>query len=577
MEINPADPDNWTQLVTFYLQAKRPTDVERTFREAHLALDDEYLPLLTGKYYELQSRWQEAEDIYLSAFADRMDEIPVARRMAEFYLMWVKSNPENRGKAARYLNRILRASYEGQLPPTDPTAAWGRRQAAQQLATSGDYQDSLKAEQMLNETIQSGAASLEDREQLVDVLSLRDDPGSRERAVAMLRQMKQERGLPPERELHLGHALFDLGEWDAAKAQMQEAIGRYPQYAGLQTAYISMLIQRKELEEARLRISRLETLKDAAAVSGAGQLRLDLAAASGNKQEVRSVLTKMTPNLRVVTQQQLEFLGNLAQLADKVGDYEYALKLMTEYARRVPGSELAMARLTALHGDLQQGVNMLKQSFDSDIDNTLSVALEVLRARRSEAPQMLDDEVNAMIRKSLRDDPESARRLVMEAEALEIQEKFEEAIAAYAKVLARDDVPKPIRAMAANNMAFLVALKSQKPEDLDLALKAVNEAVQSLGPTSDILDTRALVYLARGQNAEAVADMKLAVKMKLTPSKSYHLAQALFAAGDLEGAVAAWQRAKADGLGPDKVSQLELEKLEQFTRQIESARIPVKR
>nr|MBA3481508.1 tetratricopeptide repeat protein [Pirellulales bacterium] len=568
VELNPSDPDAWTRLVSTYLQLKRPEDVERTLREAHLALDEEFLPLLTAKYYELQSRWQQAEDIYLSAYSGREEEIPVARKLAEFYLTWSQDNEANRGKAAVFLNKILRASNEGKLAKEDPTGLWARRQAARLFATTRNYADSLKAERMLAAAIEGGSATAEDKEQLIDVLSLRNDPGSRGRVVQMLREIKQERGLTPPRELHLGDMLNQIGDWQGSKAQMEDAIGRYPNNLELQTAYASMLIARKEFTEAKTWISRLDDNPNAAIA--VQELRLRLAAAQGNKEEVRRVLTGLTPDLRLLKPEQLQFVKSVAMQADSVGDHEYALTLMREYARRAPGSELDLARLTALHGDVNEGLTMLQAQFDARMDDVMAVAMEVLRKRRSEAPEKLDAEVTRMVQQSLRDDPESARRLVFQAEMLEVQEKFDESIAAYNALLARDDVPKLVRATALNNLAFLLALKSKKPEDQELALRSVNEAIEILGPISDILDTRALVYLAGGQFAEAVADMKLSVMVTPTPSKFYHLAAAELAAGNKEDAKAAWERAVTEGIGPDKVSELEREGLQEFIKKMEA-------
>jgi tetratricopeptide (TPR) repeat protein len=568
VELNPSDPDVWTRLVSIYLTLKRPIDVERTLREAHLALDEEFLPLLTAKYYELQTYWQQAEDIYLSAYAGRENEVPVARRLAEFYLTWSNNNEANRGKASIYLNKILRAAYEGKLPKNDPSALWARRQAAKLLATTREYGDSIKAERLLMSAINSESATPEDKEQLIDILSLRNDPGSRSRVVAMLREIKQQRGLSPERELHLGHMLNEIDQWQESKKQMDDAIGRYPDHLGLKTAFASMLIGRKEFNEANALISRIATAPENA--STVGELRLRLAAAQGNKDEVRQVLTGMTPDLRVVNEQQLNFVRSLVVLADSVGDHEYALKLMQEYARRAPGNELELARLTALYGNIDEGLQMLQGVFDARMDDVITVALEVLRKRRNEAPEKLDAAVSRMVRAALRDDPESARRLVFEAEMLEVQDKFEESIAAYNKLLARDDVPKLVRATALNNLAFILALQSKKPEDLDLALRSVNQAIEIIGPISDILDTRALVYLAGNQYAEAVEDMKLSVMVAPTPSKYYHLAAAQLGAGNQEAAKAAWERAEAEGIAPDKVSQLERDELEEFSKKMET-------
>jgi tetratricopeptide (TPR) repeat protein len=106
---------------------------------------------------------------------------------------------------------------------------------------------------------------------------------------------------------------------------------------------------------------------------------------------------------------------------------------------------------------------------------------------------------------------------------------------------------------------------------LELALNSVNQAIELIGPISDILDTRALVYLKQQQYPLAVEDMKQAIRMNPTASKYYHLAAAQLGAGDAAGAAAAWKQAQAEGIGPDTVSKLEQQDLEGFTKKIEQA------
>ena len=568
VSLNPEDPDAWTRLVGFYLKEKRPNDVEQTLREAFLALDDEYLPLLTGKYYELQSRWQEAEDLYLAAYSDKLDDPNSARRLAEFYLQWIGANEANRGKAALYLNKLLRAAYEGKLPEGDANGPWARRQAAKLMSQTGDFQDSLKAERLLASATALGAASREDQDQLIDLLSTRPDPVSRQRAVDSLLAAKQQRGsLTPERELQLGDLLFRLNQWEAAKAQMVDLIGRFPNDLRLQTAFASMLIDQKEFDDAAVRISRLDGKPElAGAVS---ELRLRLAAKKGDKAEVRRALTAMTPDMSRLTEEQLKFVKQLAQTAESVNDFEYAQLLMQEYARRAPDAAFEIARLNALHGNLDEGLAALGALAPQNIDDVSRIAVEVLRARREEDPQKLDEAASRFVRAALRDDPESARRLVLEAEMLEVQEKFDESVEAYKKLLARDDVPKLVRATALNNLAFLLAARSQSPTDLELALNSANEAVELIGPLSDVLDTRALVHLKQQQFAPAVEDMKLAIKVNPTASKYYHLAAALLGTGDNEGAAAAWNKSQAMGEGDSVISKLEKADYEAFSKKME--------
>jgi cellulose synthase operon protein C len=107
---------------------------------------------------------------------------------------------------------------------------------------------------------------------------------------------------------------------------------------------------------------------------------------------------------------------------------------------------------------------------------------------------------------------------------------------------------------------------------LDRALEGVNEAMTIIGPISDILDTRALVYYHSGKFQEAVEDLTLAVKMNSTASKYFHLTMSLLAVGDNAAALEAWEQAEIKGISADSVPEVELEDFEQTQRKVEALR-----
>lgn len=568
VDLNPSDPDMWSALLSYYMTQQRGDDVERMLREAQLALDEEFLPLLMAKQHELFGRWPQAESILLSYYGDKLKQPNVSRRMAEFYLLWASKEPAYRSRASVYINNLLRAADEGELKPDDQHVSWARRQAARILALDENYFDSLKAEQLLEKAIAGQAASLEDQALLVEILTRRGDPLSRERAAGILKEMqKKSAGLSPERELQLGQALFDLGDWAGCKQQMRDAISRHPDNAQLRVAYINWLLRRKDFNLAERWINRLKDVDNVAHLIP--ELNLRLAAARGEKDRVRAMLTAMTPNLTALKPAQLRNLRIIALMANDVGDHEYGLELMREYARRAKDNSSELTRMIALHGDLDEALTTIKTTFPSNMDEGLRTVVEMLRSRRAEDAQRLDEEAERFVRMARRDDPDSAQRMVLEAEVLEIQERYDDSVAAYRALLARDDVPPLIRATAENNLAFLLSLKKA---DLDDALKLVNGAIDRVGPISDILDTRGLVYHAQGDAAKAVDDLKLSVKVGPTASKYFHLTAALLAAGDKKAAVDAWQQAELMDIGPKKVSKLEVDELQEVSKQIEAIR-----
>jgi tetratricopeptide (TPR) repeat protein len=111
-------------------------------------------------------------------------------------------------------------------------------------------------------------------------------------------------------------------------------------------------------------------------------------------------------------------------------------------------------------------------------------------------------------------------------------------------------------------------------QDLDGALAGANESIETLGPISDILDTRALVYFHRGEFDKAVEDLQMAVKVNATASKYFHLAEALLAAGDEEGALEAWSEAESRGISIETTPVVEQDDLEQFMQKIQALGAP---
>jgi tetratricopeptide (TPR) repeat protein len=559
----PTNPDTWSALLNYYMLRKQAPEVEATLRQAQLSLDEEYTTLLTAQQHRLFGRYPQAESIFLSSYSDQLEDIGVAQRMADFYLTWGEYDRKQRDKAAPYLNRILRAGAEGKAPKNDPTVAWARRQAARLFSLSGDYQDSLNAEKLLARSVADGDATNEGEDMLVDILNRRGDPASRLRAITLLQQIKDKRGLQPNYELLLGEALAGIGDWSEAERHMQAAIARHPNDVALRVGLIEMYINRKDTARAESWLARLSGVPDGN--KAVPQLRIRLAAAKGDMDEVRKQLVAITPNLQAPNDETLGLAYSVAMLAESIGDHEYALQLISFVAARQPGHELELAQFTAFYGPVDDGIRVLQQYFDMAKDDVLGQAIGMLRSRRSEAPEKLDEFVNQMVRRARSDDPEAARRMVAEAESFEIQEKYDEAIAAYNRLLARDDVPRFVRASALNNFAFLLAMQKK---DLDKALAGVNEAIEILGPISDVLDTRALVHFHSGEPQKAVEDLQLAVKMNATASKYFHLAQALLAVGDRNGAVAAWKEAEDRGISIETTPVVEQEDLRQFMEKI---------
>jgi hypothetical protein len=100
-------------------------------------------------------------------------------------------------------------------------------------------------------------------------------------------------------------------------------------------------------------------------------------------------------------------------------------------------------------------------------------------------------------------------------------------------------------------------------------------AVAELGPTTDLLDSRSMVRLAKGQNRQALEDVSDAILLQPTPRNFLHLAVIRAAMGDLEGAGDALAIAREKALEEERLSPDDRRRLEKVEAAIKAgARAP---
>ncbi len=555
LELNPSEPSNWSQLMSLYARNNKLSALKNLLLDAHLSLDAEYLPILTAKTYELLGSWESAEKIYLSIHGERINELQQSKRLAEFYLLWKSADPANAEKAKVYLNRILRASYEGNvLPGNMPKVAWARRQAAILLSSSGDYQKRQQALQLLVPGTNDVQLAPEDQILRGNILASLQDPTSQAQAIQAYSELRKNGQLNKQGVLTLAKLMDAAGDWQRSDNLMLDILATYPNDQEVRAAYVGLLIEHGDYETAQSRLNRMKKTTSSRGVRL--QLLANLAAKKGDRATVRKTLGALLPgNISgKLDTDQLILVHNVARLAAEVDDIEVAEKLFAIYVKHVPADFFEFAQFHALYGDVGKALAIMQKTVSERPSQVITLASEMLRKRRAEVGDEYDEAINRLVAVALRDDPDSARRLLAQAEILEIQYKYDESIAAYGNLLQRDDIPIRVQAAAQNNLAFLLGLTEQR---LDEAEMLVNQAIKFFGPIADLLDTRGVVRTASKQYDLAIEDLSLAVTTSRQPVTHYHLAKALMLAGDEKAAIKRWKEAQKLGLEKEKLYPLE--------------------
>ncbi len=541
----PGNIENWFQLLALYTSQKKARALEDISREAQLALDAEFLPLLTAKSYELNGLWRPAEEIYLAMYAGRLDEVALARRMASFYLLWAKSDASNLQRAGKYINHILRAANEEKIPTDHVQALWARNQAARLLANSRQYQSALKALRLLEQNAVEGKLSVADQMLQAQILASLRDPASQGKAIRLFTELYKNNRLEKKYILVLAQLLRNANRWQQCEELMLNALGTYGADTQVWSTYIKMLIDRGDYSKAQSRINRLKQL-DSKSISYI-RLLAQLASKQGKQSLVRKTLAALLPKKLngTLNTEQLQTVRGVAQLAVQCEDFEMAEKLYQLYVQRLPKAEAELVQFQSLYGDAEAAIATMEKEFPRHMNAVLTMLNQMLRKRRTEFGDRYDEKINRMIATAIRDDPDSATRLLFYAELLEIEQKYQQSVKAYDDLLSRDDAPLRVRAAAMNNLAFLLAVLGERLEEAE---KLVNQSMETLGPIADLLDTRALVRTASKKYDLAIEDLTLAISVGRDPIKLYHLARVQLLAGNEKAALKSWKEAKNLGI-----------------------------
>ncbi|HEY2840430.1 MAG TPA: hypothetical protein VGJ26_14835 [Pirellulales bacterium] len=169
-------------------------------------------------------------------------------------------------------------------------------------------------------------------------------------------------------------------------------------------------------------------------------------------------------------------------------------------------------------------------------------AVQTLRERPRDVRKEHLALVHDWLKDALAAEPDSLILRMLLAELLDLENRFDDLVKLYRELLKDKKLVDIQRAIVNNNLAYVLSARGDEKE-LPEAEAAIDEAIQALGPTTDLLDTRAMVRLAKGDVKAARADVNTAVKDRPSGALYFHLALVEDKAGDREATRDAMKRA----------------------------------
>ncbi len=582
LELNTQADDVWVAIVQLYISVGQAEKAKPVIAEAETTLKGEQAPLTLAYFRELLGETEKAQSKYEEAAKAFPKNSHVLRRVATFYL-----NNRKPDLAEPLFRRII----ELQSVETLNDACWARRSLANMLASRRDFVDLCQAIKLVDENLNSKASSTDDLRAKVQFLMA--DPRKEKigEAIQAMEDLVKDTHATPDDYYGLALLYLRKGDWTAYHDRMQSVLGAQkgafePNYV---MNYVANLLAKKEFEEANNWLNTLEkkdeekeknlSKQDRAALPHnnfeTARLRAEYHFVHGDN----AAASDAAPDYAAASDTAMGFLGNpdaypqdrgqqllrVAALMENFSDRlkaEDKLVVAKDFAQKADECFASLRRVSSLgdiyfaahlgrQGRTRECLQVLEQCWDKYPAGSLQLpAVAILQSKAADTPQYqrLEEILIAAANKANR--PVS---LLMVLAVLHAQMRQDDkSIADYREILVKE--PRNYRAM--NNLGLALARTGQ---NLDEALKLLDEALIIRGPMAEVLDSRAVIYIARQEPQKALHDLDNAIKDDGAAEQYFHRAWAYSLAGKKSDAALAFATARnkrldSKSLDPHEVS-----------------------
>jgi cellulose synthase operon protein C len=601
---SPSDPDRWVTFVAIMIRTKQPAEAERIIHEAETKLPPLQAPKalatccqMMGEMYASSrngtemKKWNDAaRNWYKQAEAAQPEDLSIKRRLTEFFLRSKQIN-----EAHNYLEAI-RKQIGG--AKSAKTAAWANRNLALVLASGTDRTQLSKALTLFEpdgqpvpagqegKKLRGGPDDLDDLRVLVQVLvqllDMQKTVVHGKRAIEILESLTDQNLATSEDRFILARLYEVIGDWPRARQKYVELNLRTRNLRDLETLnrrpiYLaqfaqSLLQHHKAGEEQDLTVAQelVDEIKQLQP-NELGTLILQV-----EIHQIRKEIDKATDLIQMFANRPNatpHALGAMAELAERIERFELAETLYGRASR--PGDTRGNIRLAEFLGRR----NRIKDALDiceplwttiREVELLGATCINILFGSsdhpRTPEPVQLNrvvDWFNRAIAQTPKQQRPNTWLFIGLGNLREKQGHTSEAQELYLRAANVDPT-----GISYNNLAWLAGMKDRKFKE---ALNYANRAIALKPDQPDFLDTRGMIYLAAGERQLALDDLQKAVAYEpLSPSKHYHLAQALLDNNDKEKARRSLETAKAKGFTPNGLDALEKTSYPNFLKRLES-------
>ena len=553
LELSPDQPVAWLAVASGQVQAGNREGAGQTASRAREVLSSPQRELVSAQIREMLGEVDVAAENYATAVAAAPDDPGVARQRAEFLI--------RRGQSKLAQEELERMIGQGGAAST-PQKTWARRTLAGLAAENGSYKEMWKARALLKPAAGDGEDIRRQNQGLeVALLAARPEPASWLAALDLADTMRMQGPLPSNLRLLLSQILEKLDRWQEARTELIDLAGAPNAAVQLQAFVTERLLAHGEIASAKTALEKLQATDPDSPATLAIEARVALA--DGDRAAAVAVARRLMPTADGPPQRN-EQLAATAALMEELTFEKAAEQVFNRYAEQSPAGIVERAKFLARQKRVDEALTRLGEGWGKlPPAQIIQVALQLVQGEGRPANPDLVAALEALIDRARQENPGSNVVLMTEAGAKELLEQREEAMRIYRSLLEGDRLPPMQAALISNNLAYNL-LANPSPSDVDEAKKLIDSAIVELGPNPELLDTRALVWLAAGDPQKAIADLKETLVLP-TAQKQLHLAVAYLVSKNSPNARIAFEKAAKLGLDPAKLDPQDraiLEKLE---------------
>lgn len=522
-ELGESVPDTWVTLVAFLASTGKKEKAEKAIAQATKKLAPDQAPLALAACYENIGDLQKAGEYYQAALKAAPQDVRMLRNMASFHLR------HNQGAKAEPRLRAILALDSSKVSSAD--TMWARRALAAVLGASINRPRFNEALKKIEENLADNKDSVEDQHARALLLSTRSD--RRKEAIRLFEELNHRGPLPAAERFTLVKLYMLDDNWRQAEQHMiillNSPQGKDPTYEAF---YARRLLQHDNVAAAQAQLEKLQkTLPDSPLTR---EIKARVLQAEGKDTDALAVVREYAQSKDADIARAGLFLETLANTKRKGNEPATKLYLVEAEAmlRRFaeqsdkPERFLPLAGFLARKRAVAEALDRCDEALRHKAPSE-TVALMMTEVLREAHPSIEHfRRVEKALNKMLAATPDSVPLLICMGEVYNLQERFSDAEEVYRRGLRKD----ADNVMLLNNLAWLLAF--QDTQARQEARAAIEKAIEQVGPTPELLDTRGVIYLQLDQSKRAIDDLRAASVLSRKASHTFHLARALAATND---------------------------------------------